>query len=131
MHAIPKLQGITHFYIGTPVILSPSEVIFRPGEGPVELLCVRNTTAGSTLWRVNGSSAISPYDIGRVFPGHGADGVNLVINDPSNNTEYICVSVVDNMNDIDSEPVYLYVAGMLYHYSKVMNIFAHKANYCR
>ena len=99
--------------IGTPVILSPSEVIYRPGEGSVELVCVRNTTAGSTAWRVNGSAVTAPSDIAALFPGHGVSGVNLVINDPSNNTEYICVSVVDNMNNTDSEPVYLYIAGML------------------
>ena len=98
--------------VGIPVILGPSEVIYRPGEGPVELTCVRNTTVGSTLWRVNGSGAVTPYGIGTVFPGHGYNGVNLVINDPSNNTEYICVTSVDNMDSANSEPVYLYVAGM-------------------
>ena len=98
--------------VDAPVIQGPSEVIYRPGEGPIELVCVRNTTTGSTLWRVNGSAALISYDIGRAFPGHGANGVNLVINDPSNNTEYICVTSVDNMDSANSEPVYLYVAGM-------------------
>ena len=44
----------------------------------------------------------------------------LIVN-ATNNTEYVCVSVVTNMVERDSEPVYLYVAGMLYHYNKVIN----------
>ena len=97
--------------VGAPVIQSPSEVIFQPNEGLVELVCDRNTTAGSTLWRVNGSSALIPADLVMMFPGHSLNGVNLVIVNATNNTEYICVSAVDNVGLTDSEPVYLYVAG--------------------
>ena len=108
---------ISHF-VGVPVIQGPSEVIYRPGEGSIQLICVRNTTAGSTLWRVNGSDAVAPSGIAARFPGHTVDGVNIVIVNATNSTNYICVSVVDNMEDEDSEPVYLYVAGMCNTYQK-------------
>ena len=112
---------ISFLYIGTPVIQGPSEVIYRPNEGPIELVCIRNTTAGSTLWRVNGSSAMTSTGIANLFPGHAAstNGINLVVVNATNNTQYICVSFVQGGGTIetDSEPVYLYIAGMLYHYN--------------
>ena len=61
---------------------------------------------------MNGSDAVPPSAIFANFPGHTVNGVNLVIVNATNSTNYICVSVVDGMNDTDSEPVYLYVAGM-------------------
>ena len=106
--------------IPPPVIQGPSEVIFQPNEGPIELVCERNTTAGSTWWRVNDSKTVTPTEIADVFPGHTVNGINIVIVNATNNTEYVCVSVVDGMDDTDSEPVYIYVAGMLYHYNKYM-----------
>ena len=101
-------------FVGAPVIQGPSEVIFRPGEGPVELTCIHNTTAGTILWRVNGSSALFAGD----FPGHTAvaGGITLVVVNATNNTQYICVLFVQSMVEMvqtDSEPVYLYIAGML------------------
>ena len=110
--------------VGTPVIQGPSKVIFRPNEGPVELVCERNTTAGSTLWRLNGSDALTPAALVMRFSGHVTNGVDIQIVNATNNTEYICVSNVDRVGETDSEPVYLYVAGtyvrMLYHYPTCM-----------
>ena len=98
--------------LGVPVIQSPSEVIYRPGEGSIQLTCLRNTTAGVTGWRVNGSAALSSADIAITFPGHTDNGVNVVIVNATNNTKNVCVSLMDGLPSIDSEPVYLYIAGM-------------------
>ena len=97
---------------GVPVIEGPSEVIYRPNEGPIELTCERNTTAGSTGWRVNGGNTLSLDDIRMGgLPGHTVNGTNLVIVNATNNTQYICVSVDDVLGNTDSNPVYLYIAG--------------------
>ena len=102
--------------IPQPVIQGPSKIILQPDEGPVELVCDRNTTAGSTLWRVNGSGSYSPYDVSDPFPGHTNNGVNIVIVNATNSTEYVCVSQVDGMVNTYSEPVYIYVAGTYVQY---------------
>ena len=47
-------------------------------------------------------------------------GVTLEIVNATNNTRYACVLLVDGMDPTDSEPVYLYVAGMLYLYNIVL-----------
>ena len=70
---------------------------------------------------MNGSDAVPPSAIVTNFPGHAVNGVNLVIVNATNSTNYICVSLVDNVGETDSEPVHLYVAGMCSTYiSKVM-----------
>ena len=79
-------------------------------------MCVRNTSAGITAWRVNDSAAVSASDIATQFPGHirnSPTGVNIVIVNATNNTEYFCVSLVDGMPPEPSAPVILYVAGLL------------------
>ena len=63
---------------------------------------------------MNGSNAMFAGD----FPGHtaAAGGISLVVVNATNNTRYICVSFVQSMVEMpqtDSEPVYLYIAGML------------------
>ena len=64
---------------------------------------------------MNGSNTISVANIRNGgFPDHAVNGSNLVIVNATNNTEYICVSVTDNGN-VYSDPVILYIAGMLYH----------------
>ena len=63
-------------------------------------MCDRHTTMGSTAWHVN--------DVEEVVPG-----VTFEITNAINNTRYVCVSLIDGMAPIDSEPVYLYIAGVL------------------
>ena len=101
--------------VDTPVIQGPSEVIYRPGEEPVELTCLRNITVGSTGWRLNGSDPPFPLSTIRNggFPDHTLNATNndLIVVNATNNTEYICASITDD-DDTYSAPVYLYVAGM-------------------
>ena len=101
---------VSLLYIGAAVIQGPDVVIYRPNEELVELTCV--ITEGSTGWRVNDSSTFSLSEIrnGRL-PDHTVNGVNLVIVNATNNTEYICVSIRDAGN-LESSPVRLYIAGM-------------------
>ena len=61
---------------------------------------------------MNGSGFTPPSAIGSSFPGHTDNGVNIVIVDATNNTKYVCVSNVDDFPIRESEPVYLYIAGM-------------------
>ena len=107
---VRSLKNYHFISAGTPVIQGPSEVIFRPNEGPIELVCVRNTSAGIAAWIVNDSAAVIPAQIAANFPGHTQNGVNIVIVNATNNTEYVCVSAVDGM-ETASAPVVLYVAG--------------------
>ena len=100
-------------FVGFAVIQGPPVVIFHPNEGPVELMC--NRSGVITSWRVNGSTpAATPAEVPSELPGHTVNGENIVIVDATNNTEYICVSIAAEGNT-DSDPVFLYVAGMLYH----------------
>ena len=60
----------------------------------------------------NSNAAVSSSEIAGTFPGHTNNGVNIVIVNATNNTEYVCVSLVDDMQPENSAPVLLYVAGM-------------------
>ena len=105
-------------YIGTAVIQGPDVVIYRSNEEPVELICV--ITEGSTGWRLNGSTVFTLSEIrDGGLPDHTINGSNLVIINATNNTEYICVSIRD-VGDLDSNPVRLYIAGMLHNYTVVL-----------
>ena len=44
--------------------------------------------------------------------GHNRNGTNILVNSPSNNTEYICVSQT-NQGENSSRPVYIIIAGEL------------------
>ena len=61
---------------------------------------------------MNGSFAVAPVQIAFTFPGHTNNGVNIVIVIATNNTEYVCVSIVDGMQPENSAPILLYVVGM-------------------
>ena len=93
------------------IVEGPSDVIYFPNQGPVELTCT--ISEGSTGWRLNGDriyvlSEIRDGDL----TGHSLNGTNLVINIPINNTEYNCVSIQDDGNRI-SDSAFLYIAGRL------------------
>jgi len=94
------------------VIQGPSDVIYFPGQGPVQLTC--EISEGSTGWSVNDSSAASLGDIhDGDLEGHSLNGTSLVVDIPVNNTKYVCVSIRDAGN-LESEPAFLYIAGKLH-----------------
>ena len=91
------------------VIQGPTDIIYRPNQGPVELTC--NISQGSTGWRVNGGNTLTLDDVRRGgLPGHSVNGTNLLIVNATNNTEYICASIRD-VGNVNSDPAYLYIAG--------------------
>ena len=98
--------------IGTTVIEGPTEVIYRPGDDPIELTC--NITIGITGWTTNGGEDkfTIPEIRNGALPGHTINGTNLVVVNATNNTQYICYSITDSVI-IPIAPVYLYIAGML------------------
>ena len=111
LHIISFTLSIVIAIAGFTVIEGPPIVIFRPNETPVVLMC--NISGAITAWRVNNSTATLPGDVPNAFPGHTVNGGNLMINTPTNNTKYICVSVESNGTTTNSDPVLLYMAGML------------------
>ena len=95
--------------IGAAIIHSPPEVIYRPGDDPVELSCTVNE--GSTGWSVNGGDTATVTTIRNGnLDNHTINGTNLVVLIPTNNTQYVCVAIRD-AGDSLSNPVYLYIAG--------------------
>ena len=95
--------------VGFAVIDSLPVIIFRPNEGPVELMC--NVSATITAWIINNSPTTLPAAIPTSFPGHNFNGDNLVIINPTNDTVYICASVEGGGMQTKSNPVVLYIAG--------------------
>ena len=96
------------------VIQGPSDVIYFPNQGPVELTC--NISEGSTGWRVNNDRIYTLTEIRYgELTGHSAsiNETNLVVNVPTNNTQYNCASIRDAGNII-SDPAFLYIAGRLF-----------------
>ena len=66
---------------------------------------------------MNNGTVTLPSAIPTSFPGHSANGDNLVIVSPTNDTIYICVSVEGGDMQTNSDPVVLYIAGTyVYHY---------------
>ena len=91
------------------VIEGPSNVTYLPGLTPLPIELTCNVT-GSTVWRVNGTDYLVTTLTNGVLPGHNRSGGNILVNSPFNNTEYICVSLVDDII-IPSNPAYIIIAG--------------------
>ena len=93
---IQELLYVTLFVfasVGAAVIQGPSEVIYRPNEGQIELTCT--VTNGLVGWRINDGVILTIPEIraqGRL-PDHTVNGTNLVVVNATNNTEYVCVSL--------------------------------------
>ena len=47
---------------------------------------------------------------------HSCTGTNILVNSPVNNTEYICMSLTNDGNDIIGGPAYIIIAGEYFHY---------------
>ena len=104
------------FYILTYVgaaQFGPGIVVAHPGQ-TVEILC--NFT-GLVYWIINGQQ----YSLSTLFngslPGHNVNGSSIIVdeivmNDPRNGSDYICVfPQLPPALDIRSDPTNLYVAG--------------------
>ena len=99
-------------YVDT-IIEGPSNFTYFPDHTPlpIELSC--NVT-GLVVWQVD----LSYYTLSNLqdgeLPGHNRTDppvTNILINNPINNTEYICLSVTESV--IRSMPAYIYFAGEL------------------
>ena len=94
------------------VIEGPSNVTYIPGQTPLPIELICNITGVFVTWRVNGSTYLPGNLIANPpsLAGHSANGDNILIMDPLNNTEYICVSNIPNTPGSPSPPAFLYIA---------------------
>ena len=96
-------------YVSGVIIEGPQTVIYFPGQGSIQLVC--NATEGPViLWAVNGASFSLIALRDGALPNHTANGTNIVINVPTNNSEYICTATT-NLNATSSNPAFVYIAG--------------------
>ena len=94
---------------GNAVIEGPSNVTYIPGLTPLPIELICNVT-GIPAWRVNGTTyALTELTNGEL-PGHSRAVTNILINSPVNNTEYICVSQI-NDDEMTSDPAYIIIVG--------------------
>ena len=95
-------------FTGT-IIKGPSNVTYLPGVTPLPIELTCNVT-GVTIWIINGSNHfLYSFTSGQV-PGHNATRKNILVNNPVNNTKYICMSA--QLNDVTvSDPAYIITAG--------------------
>ena len=101
------------YHVGVIATDGSSVVIYFPGQGPIELACnVEGSTAGTTLWSVNGSRfTLIELRIGGL-PNHNVTGTSIVINVPVNNTEYNCGTINFTAGSLLlSDSIFVYIAG--------------------
>ena len=93
-----------HIIFTGNVIEGPSNVTYLPGltQLPIELTC--NVT-GFPLWRINNVTYALNQLMQGDLPGHNISGSNVLINNPVNSTEYVCISSFSNQS-ISSDPAY-------------------------
>ena len=94
--------------LGT-IIEGPSSVTYLPGltSLPIELTC---SVTGVALWIVNNTNYRLSELTNGTLHGHNRTGTNILVNNPVNNTEYICVSLTSD-GDTSSNPAYIIIAG--------------------
>ena len=91
------------------IIEGPSNVTYLPNLTPLPIELICNVT-GEDTWTVNRTDyTLASLTRGDLL-GHNRTGANILINNPVNNTEYICASTINNMDDL-SEPAYVIIAG--------------------
>lgn len=96
------------------VINGPDTVIYFPGQGPIELECTQcNVSNGPIVtWFVDGQAHLLADIAGGMLANHDANGTNIIIEVPVNDTEYVCAAATSN-TVTRSNPVYIYIAGKL------------------
>ena len=105
-----KVFSQLYAHIAGIIIEGPRNVTYIPGQTslPIEQIC--NVT-GFPSWRVNGTLFTTGHLLAGNIEGHSANGANIVINVPMNDTEYICISNVVGSQEVTSPPAFLYIAG--------------------
>ena len=92
------------------IIEGPSNFTYLPNVTtlPIELTC---NVSGVALWEINGTDyALSSLTEGDLS-GHSRSGTNILVDNPLNNTEYICESQT-NDGGVSSDPAYIIIAGV-------------------
>ena len=98
-------------YIAGDIIEGPSTVIYFSGQTPLPIEMVCNVTLIPS-WRVNGTDYLLGSIASGNLQGHSRVGTNILINQPLNSTEYVCVESNSTNIVATSEPANLYFAGM-------------------
>ena len=86
-------------------------MIYFSGQTPLPIEMVCNVTLIPS-WRVNGTDYLIGTIAGGNLQGHSRVGTNILINQPLNSTEYVCVESNSTNIVATSEPANLYFAGM-------------------
>ena len=109
---ILDINMLSHTLCTGAIIEGPHNVTYIPGLTPLPIELTCNVT-GVALWTVN----TTRYTLGDLTNGlladHNRTGLNILVNSPVNNTEYICVSQT-NDGDTPSDPAYIIIAGEWY-----------------
>ena len=94
-------------HIGT-VIEDTSYVMYLPGLTPLPIELTCSVTGVLIAWIVNGAAYLLNHLADGALPGHNVTGTNILVNSPVNNTEYVCVSLI---NDVEtrSDTVYIII----------------------
>ena len=98
-----------YVYFTGVIIEGPSNVTYLPGVTPLPIELTCNVT-GTAVWTVNDTSYNLTDLIDGALPGHNLTEDNILVNSPVNNTEYICMSQLNDAN-FSSDPAYIIVAG--------------------
>ena len=86
-------------------------MIYFSGQTPLPIEMVCNVTLIPS-WRVNGTDYLLGSIASGNLQGHSRVGTNILINQPLNSTEYVCVESNSTNIVATSEPANLYFAGM-------------------
>ena len=103
------------------IIEGPSDVTYLPGLTPLPIELTCNVT-GVAAWRVNGTDYLLSSLTNGALVGHNCIGTNILVNNPVNNTEYICVSTI-NDGETSSDPSYIIIASNYINIRNVIFIF--------
>ena len=91
-----------YFYNVGTILPAPANFTFFPGITPLPIQLTCDVTS-RVAWIVNGQ-AIVFYQLASY--GYDYNGYNILINNPKNNSEYICAN-----GRIFGKPFYIFVAG--------------------
>ena len=91
-----------------PILEGPSNITYIPGLTPLPIELICNVTL-VPVWIVNGTIYLLSQLTNGLLPRHSRRGLNILVNIPVNNTEYICVSTINSIYAL-SDPAYITIA---------------------